>query len=139
MLLKRDKLINLLHAKLNSQLDEIEIKGICVDSREIKNEDMFIALKGDNVDGHDFVQSALKNGASFALVEKDINNVDKSRLIQVNSCYEALLTLAKYNLSLIQSKYIGVTGSIGKTTIKIPNMRSISNNILPLSFLCLYI
>ncbi len=118
MLLKRDKLINLLHAKLNSQLDEIEIKGICVDSREIKNEDMFIALKGDNVDGHDFVQSALKNGASFALVEKDINNVDKSRLIQVNSCYEALLTLAKYNLSLIQSKYIGVTGSIGKTTTK---------------------
>lgn len=95
--------------------------GVCdisTDSREVKNGDLFVAINGENVDGHDFVKQALNNGASVALVEHDLPNVDSTRLIKVKSTLEALNTLAKYNLSRCNAKIIGVTGSVGKTTTR---------------------
>lgn len=95
--------------------------GVCdisTDSREVKSGDLFVAIKGENVDGHDFVIHALNNGASVALVEHDLPNVDPSRLIKVKSTLESLNDLAKYNLSRCNAKIIGVTGSVGKTTTR---------------------
>ncbi len=91
-----------------------DINDICLNSKEAKRGDLFIALKGEKVDGHNFVEQALSNGASLALVEQ--GNFDKS--IKVESSYEGLVKLAEYNVSKTNAKYVGVTGSIGKTTTK---------------------
>lgn len=93
-----------------------DVFGICVDSRNAKPRDLFIALNGENTDGHNFVKDAFKNGAVLALVEREIDDTEPSRLIRVSSSYQGLIDLVKYNLSKTQTKYIGVTGSVGKTT-----------------------
>ncbi|MCR5224800.1 MAG: UDP-N-acetylmuramoyl-tripeptide--D-alanyl-D-alanine ligase, partial [Alphaproteobacteria bacterium] len=106
---------------LKEELSEIfnqrvpcDIDDICTNSKEAKHGDLFVALKGEKVDGHNFVEQALSNGASLALVEQ--GNFDKS--IKVESSYDGLVKLAKYNVRKTDAKYVCVTGSIGKTTTK---------------------
>ncbi len=95
-----------------------DISDICINSKEAKNNDLFIALKGETVDAHDFVWEALDNGAALAVVERKIDNIPDENLILVDSSYDALLNLARYNLKHINAKYICITGSVGKTTTK---------------------
>lgn len=96
------------------QTVSVDIDDICLNSSDAKCGDLFVALKGEKVDGHDFVKQALSNGASLAMIEHgDFENV-----IRVSSCYEGLLKLAKYNINHAITRYVGVTGSIGKTTTK---------------------
>lgn len=85
------------------------------DSRKAKPGSFFLALPGENADGHDFVTDAISKGALFALVTKPVN----SPYILVKDVYEALADLAKYvRLQLPNLKVIGITGSQGKTTTK---------------------
>lgn len=97
---------------------QCDISGICVNSKEAKYNDIFIALKGENADAHDFVHDALNKGASLAIVERKITGVSDQNLILVDSSYDALLKLANHNLKQTIAKYICVTGSVGKTTTK---------------------
>ena len=112
MIFSKEELSEIFKTKVEKNIDDI-----CVDSREAKPGDLFIALKGENVDGHDFVRSAFENGASLALIQRKDCGYEKD-LIKVDSTYEGLLNLAKYNVAKTNAKYIGVTGSIGKTTTK---------------------
>lgn len=112
MIFSKKELSEIFKTKIEKDIDDI-----CIDSREAKSGDLFIALKGENVDGHDFVESAFANGASLALVQRE-NYVSEENLIRVESTYQGLLDLAKYNVARTKAKYIGVTGSIGKTTTK---------------------
>ena len=85
------------------------------DSRKATNGTFFLALLGAQADGHDFVSSAIENGAAFALVTK---NVDQPN-IKVADVYKALADLAAYvRTQLPKLKVIGITGSQGKTTTK---------------------
>jgi UDP-N-acetylmuramoyl-tripeptide--D-alanyl-D-alanine ligase len=85
------------------------------DSRKATSGSFFLALMGENADGHDFIDDALKNGAAFALVSKDVAQPN----IKVADVYEALGKLAAYvRLQLPNLKVIGITGSQGKTTTK---------------------
>jgi len=112
MIFSKEELSEIFKAKIKKNID-----GICVDSRKAEPGDLFIALKGENVDGHGFVKSAFENGAVLALIQH--GNFDYGEdLIKVNSTYQGLLDLAKYNIAKTNAKYIGVTGSIGKTTTK---------------------
>jgi len=112
MIFSKEELSEIFKAKIKKNID-----GICVDSRKAEPGDLFIALKGENVDGHGFVKSAFENGAVLALIQHE--NFDYGEdLIKVNSTYQGLLDLAKYNIAKTNAKYIGVTGSIGKTTTK---------------------
>ncbi|GHT97092.1 UDP-N-acetylmuramoyl-tripeptide--D-alanyl-D-alanine ligase [Alphaproteobacteria bacterium] len=90
---------------------------ICVNSKNAKDGDLFVALEGENTDGHNFIKDALFSGASLAVSQRDIDPAD-DRIISVDSSYEALLKLAKYNLSRTNAQYIGITGSVGKTTTR---------------------
>ncbi|MDR2766534.1 MAG: UDP-N-acetylmuramoyl-tripeptide--D-alanyl-D-alanine ligase [Holosporaceae bacterium] len=94
------------------------VDDICIDSRVAKDGDLFVALRGANNDAHDFVHQAFANGAALAVIEKSVTGVDIDRLIPVESSKKALLQLAKFNLSKCNGKYVGITGSVGKTTTK---------------------
>lgn len=85
------------------------------DSRKAKPGSFFLALQGENADGHDFVENAISNGAVFALVSKSVS----APYIEVPNVLEALGKLAEYvRLQLPELKVIGITGSQGKTTTK---------------------
>ena len=86
-----------------------------INSKLSKQGTFFIAFKGENVDGHEYVLEAISNGAAFALVSKKVAVPS----ILVKDTGEALLTLATYVRNMISGlKVIGITGSQGKTTTK---------------------
>lgn len=92
--------------------------AIVLDSRKIKQGDIFIAIKGTNVDGNDFAINALNNGAKLAIIDKPIGIKD-DRLIQVNNTLDAIKRLGKYRLHQTKLEAnIGITGSCGKTTTR---------------------
>jgi UDP-N-acetylmuramoyl-tripeptide--D-alanyl-D-alanine ligase len=85
------------------------------DSRKATAGTLFLALHGENADGHDFAQNAIDNGAQFALVSKDITVPN----IKVDDVLVALGKLAAFvRMQLPNLKVIGITGSQGKTTTK---------------------
>ncbi|BAL81311.1 UDP-N-acetylmuramoyl-tripeptide--D-alanyl-D-alanine ligase [Caldisericum exile] len=87
-----------------------------IDSREVVKGDIFIALKGNTTDGHNFVSDALERGAIFAVVENDLK-VD-GRVVKVNSTFEFLKYLGNFARKKVNSAIFGITGSAGKTTTK---------------------
>ncbi|MEI6188402.1 MAG: UDP-N-acetylmuramoyl-tripeptide--D-alanyl-D-alanine ligase [Alphaproteobacteria bacterium] len=91
---------------------------VCIDTRKIQPKDLFIAFKGEKVDGHEYVAEALAKGAGAAMVEYMPADVDPSRLLLVKDCSKALENLAIYNRQRLQAKVIAVTGSVGKTSTK---------------------
>ena len=97
--------------------DDRNFGAIQFNSNDIQNGDIFIALQG-NRDGHRFVKDALNKGASGAIVSKNIEGVDPNLLIVVEDTYQALLKLAEYKRHNVSAKFIGLTGSVGKTTTK---------------------
>jgi len=92
------------------------VNSISIDTRTIKSGDLFIPIKGDKFDGHNFIETAFKKGALCSLSEKEIqtNNI----VIKVNDTRKALADLAMYYLSLFNIPVVAVTGSVGKTTTK---------------------
>lgn len=93
------------------------ITGISIDSRKIKQGDLFIPFVGENVDGHKYISSALEKGASACLsMDKNLSNEDN--IIYVESTLDALQKIAKDYLNKINPKVIAITGSNGKTTTK---------------------
>jgi len=97
---------------------KIEFEGVSINSKQIKKNNLFIAIKGKNQDGHFFVKEALKNKASYCVVQKNINKVDKKKLIKYPGTINFLNKLASIKRSSANLKVIAVTGSSGKTTLK---------------------
>jgi len=96
-----------------------EASGVAIDSRKLQSGMLFVALKGDRVDGHDYVKEALARGAVAALVHKTPPGVKSDApLIVVNDTYKALVDLAIAARRLRRAKIIAVTGSVGKTGTK---------------------
>ena len=91
---------------------------VSTDTRKIIKGSIFFALKGENFDGNNFALTALKNGASYSIV--DNKNISKSddRIILVKDVLETLQNLSKYNRTKSSCYVIGLTGSNGKTTTK---------------------
>lgn len=89
---------------------------VCTDTRKIEEGCLFIAIKGENFDGHDFAAKAIESGAGAVICEKDCELGEKQ--ILVGSTRQALLDLAGYYRSLFNIPVIGITGSVGKTTTK---------------------
>ena len=91
-----------------------------IDSRTVAPGELFFAVKGERLDGHDYVNAALKKGAAAAVVQKaDLHRYpDKTRLLAVDDTLVALQTLATAVRKLWGKALVGVTGSAGKTTTK---------------------
>jgi len=87
------------------------------DTRNIRKNTLFFALKGDNFNGNSFAEEALKLGASFAIVDEEAYET-KENIILVNNVLETLQQLANYHRRHLKIPIIGLTGSNGKTTTK---------------------
>lgn len=96
------------------------INSVCIDSRKVTKDCLFVPIKGGKVDGHDFIKDAFEFGAGACLIEKgyNLNSEIKGTLIEVTSTLPALQDLATYYRSKFSIPVIGVTGSVGKTTTK---------------------
>lgn len=95
-------------------------EGLEFDSRNVKGGELFVALKGENTHGHDFVETAFTRGASLALVELNFINSDISedKLIRVDDSLIAFQKLSSYWINKLNIKKAAITGSMGKTFIK---------------------
>jgi UDP-N-acetylmuramoyl-tripeptide--D-alanyl-D-alanine ligase len=93
-----------------------EITGVSIDSRDIAPGELFVAIKGDRFDGHDFVATALERGAAAALVSE--GKATGERLILVPDALQGLVDLARHARSRGSAQIVAVTGSAGKTTTK---------------------
>lgn len=90
---------------------------LCLDSREIEKGDIYVAYRGEKVDGHNFIKDALKNGAIAAIVESVPEETNHS-YVYVRQSEEALINIGNYARNRFAGKVIGVTGSVGKTSTK---------------------
>lgn len=88
------------------------------DSRDISENDVFVAYKGEKVDGHEFVRQALDAGASYCVVEKNIPNIDKDKIIIIDNIIDNFLKISADIINSNSKLNIGITGSTGKTTTK---------------------
>lgn len=108
-----NELIKVISGISNINSEEV-INQIKTDSRKINKGDIFIALKGKNYNGEDFVYEAIEKGAIGCVVEKSIND----KCIQVNSTIESLFLIGNYIRNKYNIPLIAITGSNGKTTTK---------------------
>ncbi|MCH5201976.1 MAG: UDP-N-acetylmuramoyl-tripeptide--D-alanyl-D-alanine ligase [Oscillospiraceae bacterium] len=95
---------------------DTKVTSIFTDSRKATAGTMFVAIKGERVDGHSFVESTYSQGAVCALVEEKSDCSIPQ--IKVKSTLQAVKDIAKYYRSLFKIPFIGVTGSVGKTSTK---------------------
>lgn len=91
-----------------------EIDDITLDSRRARKGSLFVAIKGERVDGHDFIDAALENGAILALSERDVTG----RHIRVESSLDAMQRIAAHLRKESGVKVVAVTGSVGKTSTR---------------------
>lgn len=92
--------------------------SVSIDTRTLEPGALFVALPGTKVDGHDYVKAALEKGAAGALVSRKVEGVDASKLVIVKDVERALSALGAAGRDRSQAKFIGITGSVGKTGAK---------------------
>ena len=99
---------------------EILIDGICTDSREADESTLFCALRGERVDGHDYIKSAVAKGCRCILCEAVEPSLEQSEVvfIVVKDTELALADFARAYRRQLSVRTVGVTGSVGKTTAK---------------------
>jgi UDP-N-acetylmuramoyl-tripeptide--D-alanyl-D-alanine ligase len=103
---------------IRGDLDK-NIKEIKIDSREIESGDLFIAIIGENQDGHIYLKSAVESGAAAVIVSREVELPEGISILKVNDTTRALQDIAGYYRRKYKDlKVIAVTGSAGKTTTK---------------------
>ena len=98
---------------------EVVAMGYSIDSRTLNSGELFLALRGEHFDGHDYVEAALEKGAVAAVVQTGrVKGADPHRLLQVDDTLKALQSLGAAARRLWGKPLVAVTGSAGKTTTK---------------------
>lgn len=96
---------------------KLTLASITIDSRKVEKDCLFVAIKGQRVDGNDFIPGAYEDGAACCMSTLPPRDFAKP-YIQVASCEQALKDMAEYYRSILDVTVIGITGSVGKTTTK---------------------
>lgn len=113
-----EHLISILGASFQNLSDlSLIANGITTDSRTVKPGEIFLALRGDKFDGHDFVQSAIAQGAIAAIVDSQFNTSD-APVIVVSDTLAAYQAIGHWWRTQFKIPVIAITGSVGKTTTK---------------------
>jgi UDP-N-acetylmuramoyl-tripeptide--D-alanyl-D-alanine ligase len=95
-----------------------ESQGICIDTRNLLPDSLFVCIKGANFDGNTFAQEALKQGAHHVIVDNPEYFDENASMTYVEDSVVFLQELANYHRNLFDIPVIGITGSNGKTTTK---------------------
>ena len=116
--LKVSKLIQVIDGKIKQkQLEEDEeVFGFSIDSRTLLKNEIFIAIQGENFDGSNYIDVAIKKGSSWIITSS--KNHKSNRCIYVKNTKETLCKIASYLVGEVSPKIIAITGSNGKTTTK---------------------
>lgn len=117
--LKVKDIVKITGGRLLSGDENTTIGGICINSRLLKEGNLFVPLIGEKVDAHIFIENVLENGAAATLTSRhsDVVISDKP-YIQVNDTKKALQDIGAYIREQFKIPVIGVTGSVGKTTTR---------------------
>ena len=97
---------------------DVTFSQLFIDSREVKPGGLFVALRGEQHDGHVFIPQAVERGATGILCERPPQGVDGAAVIQVDDTRQALFDIAAERLSRQSRPIVAITGSAGKTTTK---------------------
>ncbi|MDE2361968.1 MAG: UDP-N-acetylmuramoylalanyl-D-glutamyl-2,6-diaminopimelate--D-alanyl-D-alanine ligase [Hyphomicrobiales bacterium] len=113
-------LVGPLDARVSGGLPVGGVHGVSIDTRTLKIGDLFVAIKGENSDGHDFVRAAFEQGAAAAVIDEDHASelVGAGPLFIAKDTLRALEGLARASRARCAGRIVAVTGSVGKTTTK---------------------
>ena len=114
-----NEIIKITKGKLISgEITNKSLGKLCVDSRKIEQNDIFVAIKGENVDGNNYIEDII-DISSLIITTKNIKYSSKTPIIKVKNAYKAITKIGKYNRTKhINKPLIAITGSVGKTTTK---------------------
>ena len=93
------------------------VASVTLDSRQVIQDSLFIATRGERVDGHDFIDDVYDKGALCVVSEQELTN-PKGAYILVQNSFQALKDIAAYYRSTLAVRVVGITGSVGKTSTK---------------------
>lgn len=116
-----DEIRKCIGARRIADVPAVRIDGVSTDSREVREGQIFFAIRGDQFDGHEFVARAFAQGAAAAVVERvpnDLPEIHRPRILVVDDVIKALGKLARWYRDQLVGTVIAVTGSNGKTTTK---------------------
>lgn len=118
--LSKSELAELLGGKISENSKDLKISTVEFDSRKVGEGQLFLCLKGENSHGHQYLDKAISQGASLALVEDEslLDSEHSDRLIVVDDTLAAFHKLASHKRSRLKCPVLALTGSVGKTTTK---------------------
>lgn len=122
--IKIEKLAQIINARITGASADLSktIAGVSIDSRTIKAGECFFAIPGENFDGHDFIDQAIKNGAVCVVSQKTCKQgaevSEEVTVLVVESTISSLGRLAAWYRQQLPAKVIAITGSTGKTTTR---------------------
>ncbi|WAW15598.1 UDP-N-acetylmuramoyl-tripeptide--D-alanyl-D-alanine ligase [Peptostreptococcus equinus] len=119
--LRVEEIIKSTTGKLVSGESDAQISKIVIDNRQADDKSLFIAIIGENNDGHNYIGLAYENGCrNFLLSDEkiDISNINDANIILVENTEIAMGMIAKYYRNKFDLKVVGITGSVGKTTTR---------------------
>lgn len=102
----------------NKSIKNVNYDGVSINTKIIKKNNLFFAIRGKNTDGHKFVKEAIKKGAAKLVVSKKTKQLPDNKIIKVKNTFSSLNRLAKVTRDNSSAQIIGITGSVGKTTLK---------------------
>ena len=118
-LLSNDLKLNIIKEQSLSNISKkILIKNISINSKTIKENDLFVTIKGKRIDGNRFISEAFKKKSSLAIVNKINKNYSLSKQVRVKNSLNFLTKCSSIFRENISAKIISITGSCGKTTLK---------------------
>jgi murE/murF fusion protein len=111
--------INILNEEINNKINiNSKIRNASIDSKTLKKNDIFFAIKGKKNNGNFFVKEAFNKGASFSIVNKVNKSTKTSKQILVNDTLNFLTNISKKIRIISPATFIAITGSCGKTSLK---------------------
>ncbi len=117
MRMKLSEIVKVCGGRLLGGDGDALVTSFATDSREVKPGVMFVPIRGEKLDGHDYIGKAFENGGTASFTEEELP-AGAGPLVLVNSCRTALQKTAGWYRGQFDIPVVGITGSVGKTTMK---------------------